>query len=92
MIGKQLEPVLIEIEKTLWEFEFNSGTQPNYSLEGFKASLKIFSSVLMDKMWDLQESEDMSIENRKAMALTFGNDLRKLIKTFTNIDTVELYK
>lgn len=48
MIGKKLSPVLEEMETTLWEYEAFNGAKPNYTLEGFRASTKIFMSALVD--------------------------------------------
>ena len=45
----------------------------------------------MDKMWELQEEEGMSMETRQNMAQKAGEEINKLIKKFTNIDTKELY-
>lgn len=53
MIGKKINPILVEIEETLWEFESNYPTKPEYNIDGFRASIKIFMSALMDKMWEL---------------------------------------
>lgn len=92
MIGKRLSPILKEIEDTLWEFEANTETQPEYTKEGFRAGIKIFISVIMDKMWNLQESENIKIEDRIKMATKVGEEIRNIIKTYTNIDSQELYK
>jgi hypothetical protein len=92
MIGKQISPILSEIEDTLWEFEANIGAQPQYTIEGFRAGIKIFMSVLMDKMWNLQENETLTMEDRIKMVEKVGQDVRKLVKTFTDIDTHDLYK
>ena len=43
-------------------------------------------------MWELQELENMSINDRVNMAQKVGEEIRKLVKIYTNIDTVELYK
>jgi hypothetical protein len=91
MIGKKLSPILVEIEETLWEFEANNGIKPEYSIDGFRASIKIFMSTLMDKMWELQSNENLSLDDRSAMAQKVGENLRKLVKTYTNIDTNKLY-
>ena len=80
-----------EIEEGLWEFE-SYGDRPEYTIEGFRAGIKIFMSILMDKMWELQENEEMSQEDRENMAIKLGNDIRKLIKTYTDINTIDLYK
>lgn len=92
MIGKKLSPALVEIESALWEFEANGGGPPEYTIEALRAITKIFASVLMDKMWVLQETEGMDIEDRAAMATKVGEDIRLMVKTFTNIDTYDLYK
>ena len=92
MIGEQITPVLVEIEETLLEFEINSDLPPGYPIEGFRASTKIFMSTLMDKMWELQEKENIPMDNRVEMVTKAGKDFRELIKKYTNIDTHDLYK
>lgn len=92
MIGKKLSPVLVEIEEALWEFEVHSNSQPDYTTEGFRAATKIFMSALMDKIWNLQSNEDMEMEDRIKMVEKAGNDVRNIIKIYTDIDTHELYK
>jgi len=92
MIGKKFSPILKEIEDTLWEFEENNGGKPNYTQEGFQGAIKIFMSVLMDKMWELQEGEEISLADRLKMSQRAGEDLRKLVKTYTDIDTNDFYK
>lgn len=92
MIGKQISPILSEIEGALWDFEMHGGSKPEYDKDGFRAAMKIFMSVIMDKMWELQENESLSIEDRCNMANKVGEDIRKLVKTYTDIDTHDLYK
>ena len=91
-IGIRISPILEEIEKTLWEFEVNVAEKPEYTNNGFRAGIKIFISVILDKMWELQEKENISIKNRTEMAQKAGEDIRNLIKTYTNIDSYNLYK
>jgi len=90
-IGEKLSPILIEIEKTIWEHDYYRQSKPNFSNEAFRAAIKIFMTILMDKMWDLQCDENMSIEDKSNMAQKAGEDLRKLVKIYTNIDTHNLY-
>lgn len=90
-IGQKLSPVLIEIEDTLWEYEAFNGAPPGYTIEGFRATTKIFFSALMDKMWDLQQKENMPMEDRLAMAEKVGNTIKDIIKTYTDIDCHKLY-
>lgn len=91
-IGKKLSPVLVEIENTLWEFESNVQIKPGFTEDGFRASLKIFMTVILDKMWELQEKENIPQKVREEMATKCGDEVRKLVKTFTNINTFDLYK
>jgi hypothetical protein len=92
MIGKKLSPILSEIESALIEFEINVARPPEYTDEGFRASVKIFLSVMLDKMWKLQEDEGIDINTRADMAEKLGNELRNIIRVYTNIDTHDLYK
>ena len=75
MIGKEISPILEEIENTLWEFEGNGGLKPQYTPNGFRGGIKIFMSVLMDKIWELQEKENMNIDDRMNMSMKFGEEL-----------------
>jgi len=92
MIGEKLSPVLSEIESTLIEYELNVARPPQYTDEGFRAAIKIFLSAMLDKMWKLQENEDIDIDARADMAEKLGNDLRNMVRVYTNIDTHSLYK
>ena len=92
MIGKKLSPILSEIESALIEFEINVAKPPEYTDEGFRASVKIFLSVMLDKMWKLQEDEEIDINTRADMAEKLGTEIRNIIRVYTNIDTHDLYK
>ena len=91
-IGELLGPTLIEIEDTLWSYELYMPSKPyGFSEESFRAIIKLFMASIMDKMWALQEGDEMDIEDREAMAEQCGKDVRALVKTFTGIDTHNLY-
>lgn len=92
MIGEKLSPVLSEIESTLLEYELNVARPPQYTDEGFRAAIKIFMSAMLDKMWKLQENENIDIDARADMAEKLGNELRNMVRIYTNIDTHSLYK
>lgn len=91
MIGKKLSPVLEEIEATLWEFEANDGVKPNYSFEGFRASVKIFMSAILDKFFEKQQTEGVSQEDTLNAVEKLGQDVRELVFKATGIDTHQLY-
>lgn len=90
-IGQKLSPVLSEIEDTLWEYEANGGLRPEFTMDGFRAATKIFMAAMMDKMWELQSKENMPMDDRTEMAGKCGDTLRKLIKTYTNLDSYTFY-
>ena len=61
--------------------------KPNYTNREFMNCLIIFQTALMDKMYDNQEYDKMSVEDRINMATQCGLDLRKIIHTYTGLDT-----
>ncbi len=91
MIGKDISPILVELEGALLDFEVEFGAKSEYTDGGFRAAIKIFMSVLMDKMWELQLNENILMEDRIKMAHKLGQDVRQLVKTYTDIDTHKLY-
>lgn len=92
MIGKRLSPILVEIEDALWEYEANTDSVPGFTDEGFRAAVKIFSCAFMERVYNLQQSEKMQTEDAMKMAYKAGCAVRKLIKTYANIDTTEFYE
>ena len=92
MIGKKLSPILSEIESALIEYELNINRPPQYTDEGFRASIRIFLSAMLDKMWKLQEDEGIDINTRADMAEKLGSEIRNIVRIYTNIDTHSLYK
>jgi len=92
MIGKKLTPILEEIEYTLLEHAANTGQKPNFGSNALRSATYIFQTVILDKMFELQSDEKMDIKDRENMAVAAGNDLRKFIKTYLNIDSHDFYK
>ena len=92
MIGQKLSPILCEIESALWEFENQSLGNPEFTKEGFRAILKIFMCGIMDKMWEMQLSEEIDMDIRGEMARKCGEEVRKIVKIYTGIETINLYK
>ena len=64
-----------------------SENKPNYSNRDFMNAVIIFQTALMDKMYDVQERENMSIDDRLKMAESCGLGLHKLIHIYTGLDT-----
>jgi hypothetical protein len=91
-LGEWLAPALEQIEETLWSYElYVPNTPPMYSHSSFRAILKLFMSAMMDKIWLLQEGEEMDVEDRMAMVEKCGQELKQLVKIYTNIESEELY-
>jgi hypothetical protein len=61
--------------------------KPNYSNRDFMNCVIIFQNALMDKLYDNQDYDKMILEDRMNMTIKCGEDLRKLIFTYTNLDT-----
>lgn len=89
MIGGKLTPILNEIEACIIE---HKGIKPNYDSSALRSASQIFIDVVIDKMFDLQESENMAKEERVAMAEKCGAEIRQLLKTYCNVDSFEFYK
>ena len=65
----------------------SKGYKPNYSNRDFMNAVIIFQTALMDKLYDLQNFDCMPIDERLKMAESCGMELRKLIHTYTGLDT-----
>ena len=61
--------------------------KPNYSNRDFMNAIIIFQTALMDKMFDNQNYDGMGLDDRMKMTQSCGLELRKLIHTYTNLDT-----
>jgi len=83
MYKKELEIIATSILNQNEE----GATKPNYSNRDFMNTLIIFQTVLMYKMYNTQDYDKMNIEQRLEMANKCGLDLRKLIHTYTSLDT-----
>ena len=88
-IGKELSPILEEIENSLLEF---SEHKPEFTIEGFRAAIYIFSTALMDKMFERQEELKMDLKQREDQAEQLGTEIKILIEKYTGLDTFKLYE
>lgn len=62
-------------------------SKPNYSNRDFMNAVIIFQTALMDKMYDMQDYDDMSVYDRMQMAEFCGQDLINFILTYTGLGT-----
>lgn len=76
-----------ELEDIANDLLEQAGEEPHYSNRDFMNTIIIFQTALMDKMWGNQNFDGMAMKDRENMATRCGMDLRKLIFTYTGLDT-----
>jgi hypothetical protein len=81
------EPILKEIATGMLE---RAEDKPNFSNDSLLDATLIFQTVLFDKVHDLQVDENMKLKYGLEMAESLGNELRKIIKIYTGLDTHDL--
>ena len=84
--------MLSMIESALLDHQITKGTPIGLSDEGFRAAIVIFMAGFMERIYALQISEKMDNDTMVDMTIKAGNELRKYIKTYTDYDTVNLFK
>ena len=91
-ITERLSRLLVHIEDAMWDYEINKVTPIDITDDGFRAAVKIFATAMMAKVWELQEKEGLDLIDREAMSTKCGQEIRKLVKTYTDIETFDFYK
>lgn len=86
---KELEEIANDLLTQNAEAKGNEN-KPNYSKRDFMNATIIFQTALMDKMYDNQDYDKMDISDRLKMAESCGLALRKLIHTYTGLDTYKI--
>lgn len=89
---EKINEVLDDLERLFWDIEFERRGPIEFTDDGFRGAIKIFSTALMSRMWSLQKKEEMDLETRKKMVTEVGEKIRKLVKTYTDVDILDLYK
>ena len=82
------EPILKELATGMLMIE----DYVNFSDDALFDATLIFQRVLIDKIYSNQNYDKMDFEDRLLMVDKAGKDLRKLIHTYTKLDTVEIVK
>ena len=78
----------LEVIATDMLVQASEGAQkPDYSNRDFMNALIIFQTALMDKMYDNQEFDRMPMKERGEMAKSCGEELRRIVFTYTGLDT-----
>lgn len=65
----QVSPVIEELGEAFIEYNSRIEGAPRYQESALFFSAYIFSSILIDRMWVLQEKEVIDMETRKAVAV-----------------------
>ena len=84
--GKIMSPILLDVELAITDYTKQVGNKPNYDKHALRSATNIFISVLMDRVWELQEKEEMDLDIRNKMAMKCGEEVKKLVKVYTDID------
>jgi len=84
--------LLEELANQQLELTVNSNTPPNYSNTDLINACIVFNALLIGKMWELQESDNMPFDERCKMAETCGTKLHKFIHTYTGKDIKKILK
>ncbi len=90
IVYAKIEGVIQQIGHAL-QFDLH-GHKPDFDDVTFLNALFIFQNALLDKMYNLQKTENINSQDSQEMAIAAGLALKNLIKTYTNIDTEILIK
>jgi len=66
--------------------------KPNYSDKALLNVTLIFQSVFMDKVFDCMQRDGIPYEDQLKMVQSAGEEIRRVIHTYTGLDTFELVK
>jgi len=83
------EPILKEIASGMLE---TAEFKKDFSNDALVDALLIFETVLVDKVFDCMQADGSSHEDQENMIDSCGKELRKLIHTYTGLDTVVLFE
>jgi hypothetical protein len=89
--GESLSKILVEIEHAIIEFDCFSNRKPNYSKNALKAALKIFMSVSMDRLFENQLQDKITISQASEQAYNFGIEMRGIIQKYLKVDPFHFY-
>lgn len=77
----------------LWREKLKDMPEPFYfDDETLVNACTIFMDVVLDRLWQQQEQENIPLEHRIQQAAKLGLDIRMLIRDNISVDTHELYK
>ena len=89
-ISMKISTSIKVIEAAILQMEYIGDDVPDFDLDTFRAAIKIGSTAILDAMFKLQCEEEMAINDMIKMTESCAKDIRQLVKTYTNIDTLSL--
>ena len=81
------EPIIKQLSSGMLE---NAEIKPNFSNDAFIDVVLIFQTLFTDKIFDCMQEDESSLEDQIKMIQSAGTELRKLIHTYTGLDTFKL--
>lgn len=66
--------------------------KPGAPASSLKYTMIIFAGLLADKMIDLKNQENMTIDDAKNMGINAGDELAHLVYVYTGLTPKELFK
>lgn len=88
--NKAINDCINEVSDMLMDYNCTVSGPFDFTDRAFLSSVYIMTNASMERMWELQVDEEIHQDDRESMAHSFGNELRLLIKKYTDIDTVQL--
>lgn len=89
-LTQQYKVLLAALEASSFNIE-TEGIDYEYSYEELRAIIKVFSSAIATEMFRLQHKENIPDDDSMKMIKKFAEELRAIIKTYSNIDTFVMY-
>lgn len=91
--GEHITPLLKELSDSFWEIDAREGREPyEFGDSALNSAAKIFSAVVLDRLWLNQERDDVPLEERLSQAQSMGEDIRQFILTHLGVDMHEEIK
>ena len=86
---ESIENVLMTVDTQMMQNFIIIGKKPDFTENTMVAATNIFTSVVLDKMVEIQYDENMDYEDRIKMTEKFVQDLDKLLFTYCGIKREE---
>ena len=89
-IGSKIGPTLVKIEENVADMTDNYAHPIGLNNAQFIALSRLFISALYDKMWELQNLEEMPVEVRQDMYTKVNEEVCRMMVVYADIDAERL--